>query len=485
MLLRLKESGPLYRQVADAVREQIRSGRWPGGMRLPGSRTLARDLAVSRIVVLVAYEQLAAEGYLAARRGSGSRVVEQVADRMERPRIAAGKPGRRGPVSSYAERARSLEPQTFAPRKWRPDPAAIDFSYTRTLPDQRTLKSWRRALSRAAATPIFDYPDPAGSERLRKLIADDLREQRGVVAGPDDVVVVSGSQQALDIVSRLLVGEGASIAIEDPHYQGTRQTLLAAGARLVPCAVDSEGLDVERHARRLAGVRAVCVTPSHQFPTGAVMSVARRLKLLAWAAARNAWVVEDDYESEFRHGASAISALQGLDAQGRVIYLGTFARSLFPGLRLGYVVVPPSLREHFRAIKWLADRGSSPAEQGALAELMESGAYESARRRTGRSLARKRDALIGTLRATFDAREVTWSGASSGTHLFLRLRRVRARETGTIVDRAARLGVRVYSALPYFLRPPREAALILGYATVSDEDIEVGIPRLARALRPG
>jgi len=451
-------------------------------MRLAGTRTLARDLGVSRIVVLVAYEQLAAEGYLTPKPGSGSRVVDQVADRLERHRTVAGKPRAPGPLSAYAERARSLDPQTFTPRKTRADQAAIDFSYTRTLPDDRTLQSWRRALSRAAAKPPFEYPDPAGSERLRKLIADDLREQRGVAAGPDDVVVVNGSQQALDIVSRLLVVERAAVAIEDPHYQGTRQALLAAGARLVPCAVDRDGLDVERHARRLADARAVCVTPSHQFPTGAVMSVARRLKLLAWAAARNAWVIEDDYESEFRHGAGAISALQGLDTQGRVIYLGTFARSLFPGVRLGYVVVPRALREHFRAIKWLADRGSSPVEQRALAELMESGAYESARRRLGRSLARKRDALIGALRATFDSREVTWSGASSGTHVFLRLRRVPAGDAGRIVERAARLGVRVYSALPYFLRPPREAALILGYATVPDEDIDRGISRLARAL---
>jgi GntR family transcriptional regulator/MocR family aminotransferase len=165
-----------------------------------------------------------------------------------------------------------------------------------------------------------------------------------------------------------------------------------------------------------------------------------------------------------------------------VVYLGTFARSLFPALRLGYVVVPQALRDHFRAIKWLADRGSSPTEQQALAELMESGAYESARRRLGRLLARKRNALVGALRKTFDGREVAWSGATSGTHVFLRLRGIRVRETGALVRRAARLGVRVYSGLPYFLRPPREATLILGYATVSEEDIGRGISRLGRAL---
>jgi GntR family transcriptional regulator / MocR family aminotransferase len=482
MLLQLKNDGPLYRQVADSVREKIRSGRWPGGMRLPGTRTLARDLGVSRIVVLVAYEQLAAEGYLQARSRSGSRVTDRVADRLEQPRATPRKQRRPGPLSPYAERARALEPQAFPPPERRPDSHAIDFSYTRTLPDEGTLQSWRRALSRAAAKPLLDYPDPAGSERLRKLIADDLREQRGVIAGAEDVVVVNGSQQALDITARLLVGEGTSIGIEDPHYQGTRQAFLAAGATLIPCPVDEDGLDIGRNAGRLRGARAVCVTPSHQFPTGAVMTAARRLELLSWAAAEDAWIVEDDYESEFRHGVGAISALQGLDTHGRVVYLGTFARSLFPALRLGYVVVPRALRNHFRAIKWLADRGSSPTEQQALAELMESGAFERARRRLGRLLAHKRNALVGALRATFAGREVASSGATSGTHVFLRLRGIRSRETSAIVRRAARRGVRVYSGLPYFLRPPREATLILGYATVREEDIERGISRLGRAL---
>src|SRR3954469_12213250 len=481
MLLQLKSDGPLYRQVADAVREKIRSGRWPGGMRLPGTRTLARDLGVSRIVVLIAYDQLAAEGYLTARSRSGTRVVDRVADRLERPR-AVPRTQRRPRVSPYAARARALEPQAFPPRKRRPDSHAIDFSYTRTLPDEGTLQSWRRALARAAAKPLLDYPDPAGNERLRKLIADDLREQRGVTAVADDVVIVNGSQQALDITARLLVSEGTSIGIEDPHYQGTRQAFLAAGATLIPCPVDEDGLDIGRNAERLRRAHAICVTPSHQFPTGGVMTAARRLALLSWAAGQDAWIVEDDYESEFRHGVGAMSALQGLDTQGRVIYLGTFARSLFPALRLGYVVVPPALRDHFRAIKWLADRGSSPTEQQALAELMESGAFARARRRIGRRLARKRNGLVGALRATFDDRKVAWSGVASGTHVFLRLSGIRAAETGTIVRGVARLGVRVYSGVPYFLRPPREATLILGYATVREEDIEPGISRLRRAL---
>jgi GntR family transcriptional regulator/MocR family aminotransferase len=211
------------------------------------------------------------------------------------------------------------------------------------------------------------------------------------------------------------------------------------------------------------------------------MSVARRLKLLAWAARRKTWIVEDDYESEFRHGVGAVPALQALDAHERVLYVGTFARSLFPGMRLGYVVLPRALREHFLAIKWLADRGSSPTEQCALANLIESGLYESARRRLGRSLSRKRDLLLTALRDSLDPRDADWSGSASGTHLFLRLRRIPARTTGALIRTAARLGVRVYSALPYFLRLPQNAALILGYATVADDGIRTGVERLSRA----
>src|SRR6267143_2256039 len=435
MLLPLNGDGPLYRRVCDSVRGRIRSGRWAGGTRLPGTRTLARDLGVSRIVVLTA----------------------------------------------YAQRARRLGPHAFPPRKSGADTQRIDFSYTTTSPDAKTLQLWRRAVTRAAAKPLLDYPESAGLGRLRKLIAEYLREQRGVVADPDDVVVVNGSQQALDITSRLVGGEGTVVGIEDPHYQGTRQAFLAAGATLVPCAVDDDGLDIDRHAARLAGARAICLTPSHQFPTGVVMSIARRLKLLSWAATQGAWIVEDDYDSEFRYGVGAISALQGLDTQGSVLYMGTFARSLFPGLRLGYVVVPHALREHFHAIKWLADRGTSPTEQRALVDLMESGAYESARRRMGRSLAVKRDLLLAALRANFDAREVTWSAGTAGTHLFVRLRRLPARDAGKLISAASRLGVRVYSGQPYFLRSPREATLILGYATVPVAEIESGVGRLARA----
>lgn len=482
MLLPLGDSGPLYRRVYEALRRKILSGELPAGTNLPGTRTLATDLGVSRIVVLAAFEQLAAEGYIESRVGSGSRVAVQVPALQAAPRkkIAIAN---EAAVSAYARRARQLSPQQPPGQEPRRARGAIDFRYATTAPDARTVTMWRQAIARAAAEPQVDYPDPAGLPSLRRVLAAHLREQRGVAADPDDIVIVSGAQQAIDLTARVLCDRGTRIGLEDPHYQGTRQAFLAAGAKVIPCAVDAEGLDIDRHAKRLGDARAVCVTPSHQFPTGAIMSVARRLALLQWAATRGAWIVEDDYDCEFRYGVGAIPALQGLDASGRVIYIGTFARMLFPALRLGYIVAPPALREAFRAVKWLADRGSPPLEQQAVAALVESGAYESLRRRNVRALSAKRDRIVAAIAAHFSSDEVIATGASSGTHLFLCLPHVPASATNDLLEAARANGVHVYSGLPYYQRAPRHATLILGYTTVALGDIDRGVARLAEAYK--
>jgi GntR family transcriptional regulator/MocR family aminotransferase len=326
------------------------------------------------------------------------------------------------------------------------------------------------------------YPDPAGLLFLREQLVNYLRDQRGVIAEADDVVIVSGAQQAIDLTARVLCDPGTTVAIEDPHYQGTRQALIAVGAKLVPCPVDDDGLDIDRCAERMRRARVVCVTPSHQFPTGAIMSVGRRLALLQWAQRNGSWVVEDDYDSEFRYGVGAVPALQGLDETGRVIYIGSFARMLFPSLRLGYIIAPPSLRDTFRAVKWLADRGSPTLEQQAVATLIESGAYESARRRAIRLLSTKRDRLVKAIDSAFGDHVVA-SGAASGTHLFLTFTQLRAGQTDALVELARKEGVIVYSARQYYFRAPRFTTVVLGYTTVSANDIEEAVQRFARAYR--
>ncbi|HJQ38147.1 MAG TPA: PLP-dependent aminotransferase family protein [Thermoanaerobaculia bacterium] len=472
MLLPLGRSGPLYRRIYEALRDQILGGELAAGASLPGTRTLARDLGVSRIVVLAAYEQLAAEGFIEASVGSGSRVLAGGAAGFSPPRASGGlKPAAPRPLSSYARRAQKLSPQA----QQRPARSGIDFDYTTTRPDARTVALWRQAITRAAAEPLVDYPDPAGLPALRRVLASHLREQRGVAAEADDILIVSGAQQAIELTARVLCDRGTRVGLEDPSYQGTRQAFLAAGARVVPCAVDAEGLDI----RKLKDARAVCVTPSHQFPTGAIMSAARRLALLQWADAKRAWIIEDDYDCEFRYGVGAIPALQGLDASGRVIYIGTFARMLFPALRLGYIVAPAALRDAFRAVKWLADRGSPALEQQAVASLLESGAYESLRRRNVRALTEKRDRIVAAIERHFP--DAIASGASSGTHIFLRLPKLR--DDARLLEAARESGVHVYSARPYYQRPPAHAALLLGYTTVALQDIDRGIERLTRAYR--
>ncbi|MEA2488849.1 MAG: GntR family transcriptional regulator / MocR family aminotransferase [Acidobacteriota bacterium] len=480
MLLDLTTTGPLYRRIYDALRTQILRGELVAGAPLPGTRTLARDLGVSRIVVLAAFEQLAAEGYIESTVGSGSRVAVQVAP-VTAPARRRSAVTADAAVSAYARRARQLSPQEPPGQEHPPADGAIDFRYATTVPDARTVALWRQAITRAAGEPRLDYPDPAGLPLLRRVLAEHLREQRGVVADAEDIIIVSGAQQALDLTARVLCDRGTRIGLEDPHYQGTRQAFVAAGGRVVACPVDADGLDIERHARRLGDARAICVTPSHQFPTGAIMTVARRLALLQWAQTRRAWIVEDDYDCEFRYGVGAVAALQGLDTNGRVIYIGTFARMLFPALRLGYIVTPPALRDTFRAVKWLADRGSAPLEQQALATLLESGAYESTRRRTVRALTTKRDTIVAALATHFPDDDVLATGAASGTHLFLRLPRLPLDATDRLLATARTEGVHVYSAHPYYQRPPRHVTLILGYTTVATADIPVGIERLAAA----
>jgi GntR family transcriptional regulator/MocR family aminotransferase len=311
---------------------------------------------------------------------------------------------------------------------------------------------------------------------LREAICTHLQRSRAVACDPSQILVVNGSQQALDLIARVLIEPGDRVAIEDPGYQGTREVLRGAGARLLPAAVDREGLNP---AKLPAGARIVFVTPSHQFPTGAILPLARRLALLDWAKRHNAVVVEDDYDGEFRYEGQLLESLQGLDREGRVLYIGTFSRTIFPALRIGYLIAPKGLLKAFTAAKWLSDRHTATLEQQTLAEFIAGGMYERYLRRVRKRNAARREALLDSIEKWIGDRvEITGDGA--GAHVVLWPKKQVMEES--VVARAAERGVGIYRIAPYFLKRARRAGFLLGYARMREPEIREGIRRLGEVL---
>jgi len=467
LMIPLREDEPRGRQVFAGLRGAIVSGALKPGDRLPSTRNLAEQLGVSRTIVLLAFEQLLAEGYIEGRRGSGTYVAPGVsvrpADRAEQP-IA---------LSAYGDRIVSLRTATMKPPT--SPTRRYDFAYGRGDVADFPFEQWRRLLSahaRKMSIRSLDYADPAGDAGLRGAIAGHVRRSRGVVCTASQVIIVNGSQQAIDLIGRVLIDPGDAIAIEDPHYQGTRAILLACGARLVPVPVDDQGIDP---AQLPNTARALFLTPSHQFPTGSVLPIARRLAVLDWASRCDAVVVEDDYDGEFRYDGQPLESMQSLDPSGRVIYVGTFSRTIFPALRIGYLIVPRALVDAFATAKWLADRHSPSLDQRVLAEFIGSGAYELYLRRLRRSLAVRRTALLdAVVRAWGGKMKIT--GAGSGAHVALWPGSDFHEQNAVRAAAAANVGV--YPLSPYYVGVAR-SGLLLGYSQLCANDIKEGIRRLA------
>ena len=468
----LERGEPKYRQVYAGLRESILSGTFRAGDRLPSTRDLAEQLGVSRTVAIAAYDQLLAEGYAQGRGGSGTFVSVNLARDVH----AIPKTSARLPLSRFGECAVAGRVDFPAPQ---PVPLRFDFAYGRSDVDVFPFEMWRRILLRhARKSPLrnLDYGRAAGTLALREAISVHVRRSRSVVCDPTQVIVVNGSQQALDLVARVLLERGDRVALEDPHYQGAREALSAAGAQLAPVPVDRDGLDPEGLPDR---ARAVFVTPSHQFPTGAILTLPRRVKLLEWASRQNAAIIEDDYDGEFRYEGQPVESLQGLDTEGRVIYIGTFSRTIFSALRIGYLIVPKSLVLAFESAKWLSDRHTATLEQQTLAEFISTGIYERHLRRVRKRNATLRAALIGALEKHLPS-SVEFSGDGAGAHIVLWLDRNQTEDA--IINRAKALEVGVYGIAPYFLGRPSRPGLLLGYSRLNDHAIREGIRRLGQAL---
>jgi GntR family transcriptional regulator/MocR family aminotransferase len=484
MLLNLREAtGPLYRRVYLGLKAKIRAGALGPATRIASTRALARDLGVSRNTVMLAYEQLAAEGYLVSRH-RGATVVMGGAAPHPAPRPARAAPRRSAPVSAWARRLTArLDLALAHPPGPRP-PLRYDFRYGRPAVDEFPREIWRRLLvahARRAPSDALGYGSPAGHGPLREALSEYLGRARGVVSDPARIVVVNGAQQGLDLIARVLLDHGDGAVVEEPHYPGATILFESVGARLLRVPVDAAGLDPARLPPAARHPRLAYVTPCHQFPSGVIMPLERRLALLHWASRVNAWVVEDDYVSEFRYEGHPLEALQSLDRDERTIYMGSFSKTVFPALRVGYLVLPRALVRPFLAAKWAADRFSAPLYQHALAELITSGQYERHLRRAGARNAGRRRALIGALRDRFGSRAEI-AGGNTGVHLVVWLNDVAPPDLSALIARAATAGVGIYSVAPYYTGPLRRAGLLFGYAALTEGEIRAGVGRLAELL---
>jgi len=489
VLLALSGTGPIYHQVYEALRQAILDGRLTAGSRLPSTRTLSKELGVSRNTVLQAYDLLLAEGYAQGKHGSGTFVAHELPELSLAPRQRSGGETRKRraatpTLGSFGER---LPPAALERlRAWGYERPALLYDFRYGLPsfEDFPLDVWRRIVSRKSRMVTLrglSYGNPCGLPALRSAIADYLQRARAVRCAPDQVIVVGGSQQGLDLTARLFLDPGSRVLMEEPHYQGARDVFLAAGAELVPVQVDEQGLDVDTVEALKERITLAYVTPSHQFPSGGILPLARRLQLLAWAEQHNVYIIEDDYDSEFRYDNRPVEAMQGLDTSGRVIYIGTFSKVLFPALRIGYLVVPPDLTDAFGAAKWLADRGCGTLEQETLAEFISEGHFERHLRRSRTRNAERRKALLDALHGAFgDAVSVT--GADAGIHLVAWFDTLSAKDIAAVVRAAEAEKVGVYDVAPYYRTPPTRGGLMLGYSALTPEEIREGITRLAGVI---
>jgi GntR family transcriptional regulator/MocR family aminotransferase len=484
---------PLYKQLYERLRAAILAGRLESGARLPSTRQLASELGISRSTTVLAYQLLALEGYLEGRVGRGTAVAREVpallppgpaGQAREQPRgERAGAQPSASARPRVATRVRPVQ-EAQSPAPWVGSPRGVNRAHDPAV-DRFPYAVWARLLARRARQTLGQaaaYQPPAGYLPLREAIAAEVGITRGVRCTPEQVVITTGAQGALDLAARTLLDPGDAAWLEDPGYRGARAALLAAEAQLIPVPVDAQGLDVERGRRREPRARLASTTPSHQFPTGVTMSLGRRLALLEWARQADAWIVEDDYDCEFRWSGRPLEALQGLDTAGRVVYIGSFSKTLFPGLRLGYLIAPPALLEPLLFVRRAIDVHPPMLEQMALCDFLREGYYSRYLRSMRQVYRQRRDRLYDGLRAHLgDLLDVQAPEAG--------LRLVGWLPPG-IDDRraaelAARVGIEVDPLSIYGLEPPARGGLLVGFgaAIVANEgDLVDRMKRLATQL---
>jgi len=480
-------SVPLYRQIYEQLRHAILTGLLQHKTALPPSRVLADQLGVSRTVVLEAYNQLQSEGFILSRQGAKT-YVNALPEPITIPAYKTGETYNvelNDKVHGLLQRV-DLPLWTASDNDEQPRPI-IDFKHGIPAWDQFPMGQWAQCLAetcRQSTPEQLTYAAAEGSLSLRTTIAALLRHTRSLHADPEQIIITTGATQALDILTRVLLQEGDQVVVEDPAHTVLRDLFAFSGAEVVPVPVDRDGLCVDQINDRMTGKakppKLIYVTPSHQFPVGVTMSLERRLQLLEWASAHHTLIVEDDYDSEFRYEGNKQSSLAGLLPAGNVIYIGSFSKSLFPSLRIGYVVLPAYLKPAFMAVKWITDRLSPVLEQEALAKFITTGKYARHIHKMSTIYAARRACLVHALKQTFGKR-VTVHGAEAGLHLMVEL------ETKLDVQHIQRMGlaggIQIYPATEYFaLQKPARPTFMLGYANLTEDQIRHGINILSQAV---
>lgn len=472
---------PIYRQVYERLRLAILARRLRPGERLPPSRELAKLLGVSRTTILLAFDHLLAEGYVQGKTGSGTFVNDTIPDHLLQSRLQKKK------MAVQERHARTISKQGHRLKR------VVDLQRVR-LPSQQPFRPgvpalndfpadlWVRIAAREARrlqASDYGYAAPHGYLPLREALASYLRIARAVRCEPEQVLIVNGSQQGIDLICKVLLDSQDEVWIEDPGYIGAREAFVAADAGIVPIPLTNAGIDVMKGAQLCPHPKLIYVSPSHQYPVGAIMSLARRLQLLDFAAKAGAWIVEDDYDSEFRYTGHPVSSLQGIDDSDGVIYLGTLSKAFFPALRLGYLAVPPQLVDTFAAAKWVSDRQCSTADQAALAAFISEGHFGRHIRRM-RLLYQERQLALMAAAAEYLSGLIEIRPSETGLHVVGWLKH--GIDDAAVSERAAQSGIVTPPLSAYSIKYSPGPGLVLGYAPYNRDQIRRAVQKLALAL---
>ena len=477
-----KSTVPIYRQLYTSLRNAILIGQLASGAQLPSTRALALELGVARGTILNAYEQLLAEGYVEGEMGGGTYVARELPDELlHAPSIQAFSLSQDQGGRTLSQRGMAMASTAYASpydlspvHVFRPGLAALD-----AFP----LKIWSQITARRARQRSYDllnYGDPAGYMPLRQAIAAYLGSVRAVKCDPEQVIIVTGSQQALDLSARVLLDPGDDVLIEDPYYPGAKGALLGASAHLMPVPVDKEGMCITQEMAHRVTARMVYVTPSHQYPLGVTMSLTRRLALLEWARRAKAWILEDDYDSEFRYKGRPLAALQGLDTSGRVIYIGTFSKVLFPALRVGYMVVPPDLVDGIVSARTTIDLHPPTLGQVILTDFLNEGHFGRHIRRMRELYAVRQAALVSAVKQELKGL-LEVNANEAGMYLIGWL--LQDIDDQRASQAAAAYGIEAPPLSTFRFEPGNSQGLLLGYTAFNEDEIRKGVQRLAQALQ--